>query len=499
MAAIASAMKRGRGDDAQMPRPPKKPKVVKCVVHNQAELHAISWIFVDTPEFKRLHNLRQLGVAYHVFPGATNTRFPHCIGAAYLARFMMLNFRKEQPELYISDKEVRCVELAALAHDLGHGPMSHLYDGPFLTEARRRWPDQVPEWEHEVGSIHMFRKIVERPAVSQALAEEGIGEEELHMICEMILGNEKHCPEGWVWKGPPKGREFLYEIVSNQRNGVDVDKLDYFQRDCHYLGIGHALDCSRLLSMARVVQNSCGEMVVGFPTKEVWNVAEVFQTRYSLHVRAYQHRVVRAIGFMMVEALISASPHLKLGPRSLPLHKACEDPETWQKVDDSIVRQIANSFDPELSTARQILDRIDVRDHYKAVGETLVPPGVHLNAKNARELEEHIATHVPDSAPDAETAKANIIIDIYSIGYGGVGTSHPLSTVPFFEYGDDGVPVYRTLSKRRQESTMPKWQSQQYVRAYCRDPVHIPVLQCAFDKWVRITYGVDWQKAQQYS
>jgi HD superfamily phosphohydrolase len=80
------------------------------------------WDFIDTPQFQRLRNLKQLGNCHYVFPSATHSRFEHSIGVAYLSN-------KLYNHLSDSDRPYeRCVTLAGLCHDLGHGPFSHLFD-----------------------------------------------------------------------------------------------------------------------------------------------------------------------------------------------------------------------------------------------------------------------------------------------------------------------------------------------------------------------------------
>ena len=74
--------------------------------------------------------------------------------------------------------------------------------------------------------------------------------------------------------------------MANKRNSVDVDKFDYISRDCHNVGLKSSYDFDRLLRFSRVIDNE-----ICYHSKEVYNVYEMFHTRYSLFKRIYTHRV----------------------------------------------------------------------------------------------------------------------------------------------------------------------------------------------------------------
>ena len=99
-----------------------------------------SWVmdFIDTPEFQRLRNIKQLGSGYYVFPGASHNRFEHCLGVAHLSNSLLKKIYQSQPE-YNREKEhdLECVTLAGLCHDLGHGPFSHVFDNDVVPRIRQ--------------------------------------------------------------------------------------------------------------------------------------------------------------------------------------------------------------------------------------------------------------------------------------------------------------------------------------------------------------------------
>lgn len=101
-------------------------------IHGYITLDTLCFSVIDTPQFQRLRYLKQLGSSYFVFPGATHNRFEHSIGTAWLANQLVTLLQSRQPYLNIDDRDIRCVTLAGLCHDLGHGPyrfVSRFTDG----------------------------------------------------------------------------------------------------------------------------------------------------------------------------------------------------------------------------------------------------------------------------------------------------------------------------------------------------------------------------------
>jgi HD superfamily phosphohydrolase len=213
--------------------------------------------FVDTPEFQRLRELKQLGSTYFVFPGGSHNRFEHSLGVAFLAEQMLKSIGEKQPDLELKPREVFLVKVAGLCHDLGHGPFSHVFDNLVI-------PSIAPElasWSHEKASLMMLDRIIDTQGIEIDSCEHKMIHELIHPS-KNLLGSE---------------RRFLYDVVSNSRNSVDVDKFDYLARDCHNLGIKGHYDHRRLLHNCRVIDDE-----ICYSSKQVYDVYELFHTRYSL-------------------------------------------------------------------------------------------------------------------------------------------------------------------------------------------------------------------------
>ena len=171
---------------------------------------------IDTPHFQRLRDLKQLGTSYFVFPGACHNRFEHSIGVAHLAAQLIDHLIANQPELAITPKERFLVTLAGLCHDLGHGPFSHVFDSEFIPQAiaaaaASGRPTRLPQhWHHEQASIMMTEDML-------ATAGRRLDESDMQLVRELI------DPTSYPTRSSPK--LFLYDIVANARNSLDVDKV----------------------------------------------------------------------------------------------------------------------------------------------------------------------------------------------------------------------------------------------------------------------------------
>ncbi|XP_052400798.1 deoxynucleoside triphosphate triphosphohydrolase SAMHD1-like [Carassius gibelio] len=260
-------------------------KIFNDPIHGHIELHPLLVKMIDTPQFQRLRYIKQLGTKHLVYPGATHTRFEHSLGVAHLAGCLLKTLNENQPELNIKKKDFLCVQIAALCHDMGHGPFSHLFDGMFIPEVR---PDHTV-WKHEQASVDMFRCMKRRNGLDKEMKFYGLDlQKDIKFIEELILKGQKDGK--WSMKGRTEDKSFLYEIVANKVNGIDVDKWDYLARDCYYLGIPCGFDSQRLLKSARVCEVNRRKHIC-FRDKVADNIYGMFHTRYTLHRQALQHKI----------------------------------------------------------------------------------------------------------------------------------------------------------------------------------------------------------------
>ncbi len=239
-------------------------RVIRDEIHRDILVPSSHAKIIDTREFQRLRSIQQLSTCEYVFPAATHNRFSHSLGAYYLARQLTFSLNEVQPNT-ISNEDAELVHLAALLHDIGHPPYSHLLETPevFATyHSHEHWGRLLLESEDtEIG----------------AALREVIGEQRLNRLFALMDGHNE-CDGKEI---PP----FMKEIVSSQ---LDVDRMDYLVRDQANTGaqIG-GFDIARVFRALRVGDN--GHFYVknwGLPAIEAYLV-----TRYHMYNQVYFHKV----------------------------------------------------------------------------------------------------------------------------------------------------------------------------------------------------------------
>lgn len=346
-------------------------------VHGFIKISNIACLIIDSPEFQRLRYLHQLGTCYFVFHSATHMRFEHSVGTYYLAGRLLDNIVKNSdineinnclniiPELNNYYKKINCdstylklddfvielIKIAALCHDIGHGPFSHCFDDIFISSLHDRCEGEIKhELElHENRSIFILKHIINK----NELLKDFFGENEISFISNLINPDKSH-------------QGFVYQIVSNDLNSIDVDKYDYMTRDTATLGLQFKFDPSRLLDNVRVISNT-----ICFPEKVCFDVASIFEIRYRLHKQIYCHKTVISIQYMIRDIMLLLNPILKIYDSIFNVDKFCE------LTDDYIlssVKFLYNNLEKYSSDeqilikkAKNILDNIHNRKLYKLI------------------------------------------------------------------------------------------------------------------------------------
>ncbi|RYR56835.1 hypothetical protein Ahy_A05g022548 [Arachis hypogaea] len=424
--------------DAVSARDLRPSKHVHDNLHGNIYLDNLSLKFIDTEQFQRqvrdfvffvqlLRELKQLGLANMVYPGAVHSRFEHSLGVYWLAGQsieMLKNF--QGLELGINRFDMQTVKLAGLLHDIGHGPFSHLFEREFLPKVTNG-----SQWSHEQMSVNMVDYIVNEHHID-------VDPEMIKRVKEMILASSEFTlPRSSTEKG------FLYDIVANGRNGIDVDKFDYIARDCRACGLGCNFEFQRLLETMRVLDDE-----ICYRAKEYLSIHKLFSTRADLYRTVYTHPKVKAIELMVVDALVQANDYLEISSHIL------NPSEYWKFCNEyAVPKDMVENF--KKVTAQ------DIVCSQKSGGGTL---------------------------REEDVAVSNVKIDLTR------GKHNPLESINFFKDYDSDEKF--TISNDRVSHLLPTTYQDMIVRVYAKKPELVEAISDAFENFQLKTYGI---KAQVHS
>ncbi|WP_417416396.1 HD domain-containing protein [Hoeflea sp.] len=331
------------------------------------KIDMLSWRLIDTPEFQRLRRIRQLGVSEFTFPGAVHTRFAHSIGVFHTARMLVgvVNREMKRIEKEPSPDKADVALIAALLHDLGHGPFSHTFEG---VQASRGIKKRHEKWTAD---------IIRNPQGHlQPILDEykpGFTEDVAAML-------EKEDPE-----------DIYHAVVSSS---FDADRLDYLRRDRLMTGTGAgAIDFDWLKDNIRVAEieidapddDETGESrkVATFClTEKALPAAEQFLlARFTLSDQVYFHKATRCVE-AMIGKMLRKIAELALGSKvdckqtglseGHPLlrffGKVGETVDNYLALDDTLIfgslEALSNATDPVIS---DMATRLRSRSLYKTL------------------------------------------------------------------------------------------------------------------------------------
>ena len=250
-------------------------KTIRDPIHGNIKLEGVFLDLLETPEIQHLYNIKQLGFAHLVFPGAHHSRLEHSLGAYYLASRAAdaLNIAK-------SDKEI--ISYAALLHDIGHGPFSHTLESILRGLLN---VDHVDLTEKLIfGEYDIFdsqeKKFVSAPSVCKVLDKNGVDQKE---IVDLIKG--KKCE-----------KQHMSQLLNS---AIDVDQLDYLIRDAYYTGVAYGMiDIERFLQTLLIEDNNL------FVSKKGVSVVEnILMARTLMYSSVYFHKTVRIAELMLSKAI----------------------------------------------------------------------------------------------------------------------------------------------------------------------------------------------------
>ena len=235
-------------------------EILRDPLWNNIRLDPLALALLETPVVQRLRYVRQLGLAFLVYPGATHSRFEHALGAWHLAG-VALRLLEERGALEgIDARSQQIVRAAALLHDVGHYPFSHALE--------------------EIGVTHheqvAYPLITSGPVAS--VLRSALGESAPEEVFALITGRSTNALQGLI------------------SGSLDLDKIEYLKRDATMCGVPYGeIDVDRLLNSLVIVQTpERPTRMVGVHEKGLSALESLLFAKYQMYRNVYWHHAVRS-------------------------------------------------------------------------------------------------------------------------------------------------------------------------------------------------------------
>jgi len=439
----------------------EKAKIFKDVIHKSIITTKLANAIIDNNIFQRLRNLHQLGVCYYVFPNSNNTRFEHSLGTYHLAGQLLHNIRsnsnvneinsslldvkfiknyifkklnlidnpesinkiKDYKECLLDDFLIELIKIAGLVHDIGHGPFSHMFD---------EWLCSIEDLKdnklihHENRSIILLDLIIKKATFINNNITYKVSDY-LDANCYEFISSLIH-PSTFV--DTPKN--FIYQIISNHLNDLDVDKLDYLCRDSYYLlGLANPYDLSRIIDHVKIIDGN-----ISFPEKVSYDIFKVYRTRYDLHKQFYNHKTVICIEYMMKYILAKLDKMINItgNIKSNNIDHFVNLIDSTITNSTFIIQQLNlpnyAEFKEDIDNINSMLNSINNRQIYKCL---------HSSSYSVRQKIDlpTIIKKVLQTNKEEKLELDNIIPVVIKIGLIGGEKTHPFDNLYFYDKNSD--------------------------------------------------------------
>jgi len=311
------------------------------VFRAEESLDMTAWQLLETPDVQRLRRIKQLGVSDFVYPSAAHTRFAHSVGVFHNARRLVSIIKREidlkRVEGDFDPHRANVAVIAALLHDIGHGPFSHAFE-----EARKSIAEKTGDGsakakirKHEIFTAEMIED--PKGSIGSILAEAKIEPKE---VADLIRAETP--------------TDMYHAVVSSS---FDADRLDYLERDRYMTGVGAgAIDTEWLMDNVRVAQidvapDADNDAIYRHSFCLLYKARDAAEdfllARYRLYTNVYFHKTTRGIEqlisalFREISARVSSGEKLKGLAAEHPLvcffSKGGETLENYRRLDDVLV------------------------------------------------------------------------------------------------------------------------------------------------------------------
>jgi len=314
-------------------------------IHDFIRVYGPELRIIDSPVFQRLRGIRQLSGAHLTYPGAQHTRFEHSLGVMHIAS-QAGQALKEKGILKTDD--IENLRVAALLHDIGHGPFSHLFE-------------EILQQRKKISHEEMGRRIILKTELGDILSKSGYDKK---FITKLAFGDSKP--------------QFMNQIISGI---LSADIMDYLLRDGYFTGAEHAkIDHKRITQSLEVYQKK-----LALESSALYSFESMMHSRHQMFKAVYFHKTVRSAEVMLLESIRLADK--ELGLTSLNLD------DYVKLTDESLLFKLFSLSDDsdELKRAKEFAQDYQNRRLLKCVFERILTNETKLEKMKTNELRTKIS------------------------------------------------------------------------------------------------------------
>jgi len=297
-------------------------KYINDPVYGGIPITQIELEIIDTPIFQRLRGLKQLAHVNYVFPGAEHSRYVHSLGVLFIMGLMTEHLLKSEE---IVEEDAVKMRIAALLHDIGHYPLSHLGETVYgYCKGNKTATNIVEEFGESEENVQEPMYVL-ASAYSKSAHHEQLGKYIVENNQEIVTILQKYnldpCEIGDIFTGNIGSRNMVYSQLLH--SSLDADRLDYLLRDSYQTGVKYGLvDLQYLIRLLKVVKekNDSTEREVLVCNKKGQHVVEHFlMSRYFHYSQVVFHKTNAAF-----EGMIKAM-YIKLIQKSKFMYNSLEE------------------------------------------------------------------------------------------------------------------------------------------------------------------------------
>lgn len=365
---------------------------IRDPIHGTLELSDAEVILLDSPAYQRLRAIKQLGFSEFSFPGATHNRFLHSIGVAHLAGLAFDNvFRSHEfSRSVVKDRLRVAVRLAALLHDVGHGPLSHTTEEvmPAVSELQLGVYDSGEILDRKANHEDYTIKFITDSHLTPILLENFPELTPMHVAC--LVDKSLSAPDDFFVDAGLDYRTILSQIVSSE---LDVDRMDYLERDAYFCGTNYGkVELNWLLANLRFHEMD-SKVHLALSRRALYTFDDFLLARHHMHLMVYFHHKSIIYEEMLMRYLASKDCSFYL-PAQIEDYVKCTDYSLYEHlstVSNKWARRIAERRPYRMLFELHSSDETDRPDRMK---ESLEAEGIDVihSSSQARLSKYHTAS-----------------------------------------------------------------------------------------------------------